>query len=78
MQLFSSSLIKMASDVGFFKCIDDSAKLLSQYSDQPVYYYNYAHKGQHSITQMLGVPDDIDFGKKLILQKKIFKYIKIH
>ncbi|XP_046639318.1 venom carboxylesterase-6-like isoform X1 [Daphnia pulicaria] len=53
---------KMASDVGFFKCIDDSVKVFSQYNGQPVYYYNYAHKGQHSITQMLGVPDDIDFG----------------
>jgi hypothetical protein len=53
----------MASDVGFFKCIDDSVKVFSQYNDQPVYYYNYAHKGQHSITQMLGVPDDIDFGE---------------
>ncbi|XP_046453239.1 esterase FE4-like [Daphnia pulex] len=36
---------KMASDVGFFKCIDDSVKVFSQYNGQPVYYYNYAHKG---------------------------------
>nr|CAH0103358.1 unnamed protein product [Daphnia galeata] len=39
-----------------------SIQLMSQHSDQPVYYYHYAHRGQHSITKMLDLPKNADFG----------------
>jgi hypothetical protein len=65
--MFSKSdfilILKLLSEIGFFKCVDDSVKWLSQYSDQPVYYYQYAHHGQNSLTKLLNVPQDADFGE---------------
>ena len=55
--------LQFTSDIGFFKCVDDSVKLLSQFNDQPVYYYHYSHRGQDSITKMLDLPKDSDFGE---------------
>ncbi|XP_046453233.1 esterase E4-like isoform X4 [Daphnia pulex] len=53
---------ELSSDIGFFKCVDDSVKLLRQYSDHPVYYYHYAHHGQNSLVKMFNGPSDMDFG----------------
>ncbi|EFX78599.1 hypothetical protein DAPPUDRAFT_105048 [Daphnia pulex] len=53
---------ELTSDIGFFKCVDDSVKLLSEYSDHPVYYYHYAHHGQNSFVKMFNGPSDMDFG----------------
>lgn len=52
----------MLSDYAFFKCVDDSVDALSQYSDNPVYYYFYTHHGQHSLAKMQNVPLDVDYG----------------
>jgi hypothetical protein len=53
----------LTSDIGFFKCVDDSVKLLRQYSDQPVYYYHYAHKGQNNLAKIFNAPPELDFGE---------------
>ncbi|XP_046639321.1 venom carboxylesterase-6-like isoform X4 [Daphnia pulicaria] len=53
---------ELTSDIGFFKCVDDSVKLLSEYSDHPVYYYHYAHHGQNSLVKMFNGLSDMDFG----------------
>ncbi len=60
---------KLLSEIGFFKCVDDSVKWLSQFSDQPVYYYQYAHHGQNSLTKLLNVPQDSDFGEFCLRRK---------
>ena len=44
----------MLSDGLFFKDIQNSVDLFSKYSDQPVYYYEFAHNGQYSLTQFFG------------------------
>ena len=48
--------------MGFFKCVDDSIKLLSEFNEHDTYYYNYAHKGQLSIISLLNIPNELDFG----------------
>lgn len=54
---------QMFSDYFFNQCVDDSVHLLSKYSEKPVYYYNYAHKGQYSLDTLIGAPPDFDQGK---------------
>ena len=44
----------MLSDGLFFKDIQHSVDLFSKYTDQPVYYYEFAHLGQYSLTQFFG------------------------
>lgn len=58
----------MISDYGFFKGIDDSVHLLSKFSDQPTYYYLYKHRGQLSLSKLLGVPSNLELGKRLIVR----------
>ena len=64
----------MASDVAFFKGVDDSVHLYSQYSDHPVYYYNYAHKGQYRVDMVLGSPPDFDYGNQFKNKRPIINF----
>lgn len=50
------------SDYAFFKGIDESVMLFSRYSNERVYYYNYGHRGQLSISRLLNYPAGVDFG----------------
>ncbi len=52
----------MSSDIQFFKGIDDSVQLFSQNSNLPVYYYNYAHRGQFRFHNLVGAPPDVELG----------------
>ncbi|XP_032784694.2 venom carboxylesterase-6 [Daphnia magna] len=53
---------ELSSDIGFFKCVDDSVKALAQHNAYPVFYYQYAHRGQLSLVEILDIPKDSDFG----------------
>jgi len=57
------------SDAYFFKPIDESATLFSQYNDQPTYYYHYAHHGSMSFSKLMGLPSDtgVSHGDELFL-----------
>ena len=57
----------MISDYAFFKGIDDAVHLLSKFSDKPTYYYLFGHRAQISTTTLLGLPSDLNLGKKKIL-----------
>lgn len=52
----------MLSDYRYFKFVDESVQAFSQFSDNPVYYYYYTHRGQYSLTNRLNVPAEKDFG----------------
>lgn len=54
---------QLSSDIGFFKCVDDSVKALAQHNAYPVFYYQYAHRGQLSLVEILDIPKDSDFGR---------------
>ncbi len=53
----------MISDYAFFKGIDDAVHLFSKFSDQPTYYYLFGHRGQLSVTSLLGLSPDLNLGK---------------
>lgn len=55
---------QVLSDYGFFKCLDDTVKLFSQHSRENVFYYHYAHKSKLSFIEFLGIPSDMEFGKR--------------
>ena len=55
----------MMSESSFFKCIDESIHLRSMHSDNPIYYYHYAHQAQFSLIQSLGVPADLNMGMSI-------------
>ena len=57
----------MQSDSLFFKPVQDSVDLISEYSDHPVFYYEYAHEGQFSLTKIFGPSADKLKGNKLML-----------
>ena len=59
------NLFKLSSDFGFFKCVDETAKLYSKYNRYPTYYYNYGHRAQISFSNFLEIPEELDFGKKI-------------
>ncbi|XP_057380572.1 carboxylic ester hydrolase-like [Daphnia carinata] len=53
---------ELSSHIEFFKCVDDSVKALAQHNQFPVFYYEYAHRGEKSLVQILDLPKDLDFG----------------
>lgn len=55
----------MNSDYLFNKWIDTSVHLFSKFSDQPVYYYNYGHKGQYSLDLFVAAPPGFNQGSTL-------------
>ena len=57
----------MSSDIQFFKGIDDSVQLFSQNSNLPVYYYNYAHRGQFRFHNFVGAPPDVELGIQIYI-----------
>ena len=68
----------MISDYAFFKGIDDAVHLLSKFSDKPTYYYLFGHRAQLSTTTLLGLPSDLNLGKKKYCQYAVhtLKYVK--
>jgi len=50
------------SDLWFYNCIDESVNLFTEYNEQPVYYYSYAHKSRYNLAALMGAPPDIDLG----------------
>jgi hypothetical protein len=54
----------MFSDTLFFKPIQDAVDLFSQYSDQPVYYYELGHIVQNGFTKFFGVSSEELQGKR--------------
>lgn len=48
----------MLSDYMFNHGIDEMAHLISKNSNQPVFYYEYAHLAQFTFSQFLGLPAD--------------------
>lgn len=51
----------MFSDYLFYQGIDELAHLYSEYSDEPVFYYEYAYyMGQFSFGKLVGLPPDLD------------------
>lgn len=52
----------MMSDMWFYLCIDEAAHSFAANSDQPVYYYNYAHRSPFTLAALMGAPPDIDLG----------------
>ena len=48
----------MLSDGLFFNGIQKSVDLFSNFSDNPVYYYNFAHRPGFSFTKFFGVRND--------------------
>ncbi|XP_046452283.1 venom carboxylesterase-6-like [Daphnia pulex] len=57
-----TELEQMISDYAFFKGIDDAVHLFSKFSDQPTYYYLFGHRGQLSVTSLLGLSPDLNLG----------------
>ena len=53
----------MISDYAFFKGIDDAVHLFSKFSDQPTYYYLFGHRGQLTVTSLLGLSPNLNLGK---------------
>lgn len=49
----------MISDYLFNHGVDEITHLLSKNSKQPIFYYEYAHLGQLTFSQMLGLPADL-------------------
>jgi hypothetical protein len=58
----------MISDYAFFKGIDDAVHLFSKFSDQPTYYYLFGYRGQLSAATLLGLPSDLNLGKRKFCQ----------
>ena len=56
----------------FFKCVDASIKLLSDFNEHDTYNYNYVHKGQLSIISLLNIPNQLDFGIMFLNLKNIY------
>jgi len=52
----------MATEYGFFTCVDKTIKLMSKYNDHDTYYYYYAHKGQFSIINVLNIAFENEWG----------------
>lgn len=52
----------MISDYCMNKCVDKSVQLISQNSDQPTFYYNYAHRNPFKFESYFGAPHGFDQG----------------
>ena len=67
----------MISDYAFFKGIDDAVHLLSKFSDKPTYYYLFGHRAQLSTTTLLGLPSDLNLGKKKTIVNMQYTHSKM-
>ena len=56
----------MISDFSLNKGVDESAHLFSQYSEQPIYYYQFAHRGPYE--NLVEVPPNFEQGISYISQ----------
>lgn len=54
--------------------VNQSIHLFRQYSDYPVFYYQYSHRGSFSFAQLMGAPADFDQGRHG--QVGNFSYVK--
>ena len=75
--MFSKSdfffILKLLSEIGFFKCVDESVKLWSKYGANTTYYYQYAYRHRLDYADITQFPIQIDFGKyRLDYSKQIF------
>ncbi|CAG9768327.1 unnamed protein product [Ceutorhynchus assimilis] len=53
--------INMYTDGWFLSCSDQTVQLHTNYTNQPVYYYLFGHRGVASFTKMFG-GGDVDYG----------------